>query len=117
MPTARLSNRSRGGGGVPMVQKGPQLNKFEYVFGGGGSHVICDWSMASHGTPAVNRQTRTQTHTTENITFPQIRWRVVKYINTSFPLMALLFILVLEDHFFRGRDGSSLFFVAKIKFK
>ena len=54
---------------------GPKGSPIEQVWAclWGGSHVICDWSMASHGTPAVNRQTGTQIHTPENITLPQRR--------------------------------------------
>ena len=54
-----------------------KLNKFEYVWGREGEflHVEVQCIMGNdHMGPLVNRLT----HTTDNITFSQLRWRAVK---------------------------------------
>ena len=58
LPTVRTFNMSGEGGGGCTIK--PKLNKFQYV-----------------------KRARTQTNTTENITFPQLCWRPVKYDNVT----------------------------------
>ena len=47
--------------------------------GGAGSHVIWDWPMASWVVVTLGPLCE-HTHTTEDVTFPQLRWRAVTRI-------------------------------------
>ena len=62
---------------------------FLYCEGQGGLWLGLDWSLSSkvscmRTSPPPNRQN--DTHTTENITFPQLHWRAVKTFMAYWPL-------------------------------
>ena len=79
MPTARSPTVRVSWFNYVSVEEGggSKLNKFEHVREGQ-SPVWGDWgALEGAGSGAWFPSLSENTHTTENITFPQLRWRVV----------------------------------------